>query len=329
MTMWQRQIRDEIVAVAGIWWELVRIILPVAVATEMLMRVGAIAAIAPLFRPLTDFYGLPPELALALLAGLLMGIWNAAILLFVLVPVGDLSVADVTVFSTLILFAHALPIEQRIIRRAGPGMIVSSVLRIAGGLIYAAMLHALFQATGWLSQPVAPGWQPMAESQGWPGFLAGLMQTLAMMFVILSVLTLMVAALRRIGLMALLQRGLAPILRLAGIRGAAVQLTVIGLLLGISYGGGLLIREARAGHIPPRQVLLSCLFMGFAHSIIEDTLIMVALGADAVAILAGRLIFAMAATALVAAILDRLPDQRIKGLMPGFCTTVKRPDTNA
>lgn len=296
--------------IVSIYWELVRIVAPVTIIAQILMETGVIAAISPIFRPLMAFYGLPAELAFALLAGMLVGVWNAAILLFVLVPVGDLTVADVTVFSTLILFAHALPIEQQIIRRTGVSLILTSALRIGGGLVYAALLHGLLSATGWLSQPVDPVWTPAVQSVGWIAFLTGLAQGLAMMFVILTALILLMDLLRITGLMGLLNRALAPVLGLAGIRGEALQMTAVGLFLGVSYGGGLLIREARAGHIPPRQVLLSCIFMGFAHSVIEDTLIFAALGADLWAILAGRIVFAIAATALIAAVLARLPQRR-------------------
>ena len=49
--------------------------------------------------------------------------------------------------------------------------------------------------------------------------------------------------------------------------------------------------------------------MGFAHSVIEDTLVVVALGADVSAVLAGRLVFALAATAAIAALLDGFSDR--------------------
>lgn len=294
----------------AIYWELTRIVAPVTIATQALMEVGVIAAIAPAFAPLMDFYGLPPELALALLAGMLIGIWNAGAMLFVLAPAGELSAADVTVFSSLVLFIHALPIEQQIIRRAGAGLIAPTALRVAGGLIYAALLRWLFDATGWLSEPAAPAWTPTPENTGWKAFFLGLGETLAMIFIILLALIWLLEGLKASGLMALLHKAMAPPLRLMGVRGEAVHLTTVGLFLGIAYGGGLLIREARGGRIPPRQVFLSCVFMGFAHSILEDTLVVLALGADLTSVLFGRMLFAMAATALIASAMTLFAKRR-------------------
>lgn len=109
--------------------------------------------------------------------------------------------------------------------------------------------------------------------------------------------------------MKIMMKALAPVLRLAGIKGEAEHLTAIGLFLGISYGAGLLIREARSGAVSPRQIFLSCVFMGFAHSIIEDTLLMASVGADIYTILIGRLVFAVAATATLATLVYRFSDK--------------------
>jgi hypothetical protein len=133
-----------------IYWVLARIVVPVTIVTELLSRMGVIEAVAPAFAPVMGIVGLPPELGLAWLSGLLVGIWGAVPLVFALVPVSSLSVADITVFSALLLFAHGLPIEQKIIQQAGPGMIVTSLLRVVGGLLYAFLLHKLLAATGWL-----------------------------------------------------------------------------------------------------------------------------------------------------------------------------------
>lgn len=296
-------------ATLGIYWVLVKITVPITVGTEILSRMGVIEAVAPAFAPLMDLVGLPPELGLAWLTGMLVGIWGAVPLLFTLVPVSSLSVADVTVFSALILFGHALPIEQKIIQQAGPGIIVTTTLRIAGGLLYALMLHHVLQATGWLSSPVNPAWIPIGNTPDWTEYFLSLGETMIWMLVILLALSWGLELLRVTRALDLMMTALSPVLRLAGIRGEAGHLTAVGLFLGISYGAGLLIREARSGTIPPRQIFLSCVFMGFGHSAIEDTLLVMALGADVHGVLTGRFVFAVVATAIIAALLRRVSDQ--------------------
>ncbi|MGO4314905.1 nucleoside recognition domain-containing protein [Agrobacterium tumefaciens] len=292
-----------------IYWVLVRITVPIAILTELLSRMGAIEAVAPVFAPVMNLIGLPPELGLAWLTGMLVGIWGAVPLVFTLVPVSSLSVADVTVFSALILFAHGLPIEQKIIEKAGPGVIATTLLRIGGGLLYAFLLHHFLEVTGWLSAPVNPVWTAMGATPDWADYLWGLGETMLSMLVILLVLSFGLEILRLTGVLALMMKALSPVLRLAGIRGEAEHLTAIGLFLGISYGAGLLIREAQSGAISPRQVFLSCVFMGFAHSVIEDTIVVMSLGADVYGVLVGRLVFAIVATAAIAALLHRLSDE--------------------
>ena len=291
-----------------IYWVLVRITVPISILTEVLSRLGVIKAVAPIFAPIMNLVGLPPELGLAWLTGMLVGIWGAVPLIFALVPVSSLTTADVTVFSALILFAHGLPIEQKIIQQAGPGMVATTLLRIFGGLAYAFLLHHVLQATGWLSAQVNPTWVPISATPDWLDYLKGLGETLLWMLVILLALSWGLAILKRLGVLDFVMTLASPILRLAGIRGEAGHLTAIGLLLGISYGAGLLIREAQSGKISPRQIFLACVFMGFAHSVIEDTLVVMAVGADVYGVLLGRLVFAIAATAIVATVIGKLSD---------------------
>ncbi|MEO9786932.1 MAG: nucleoside recognition domain-containing protein, partial [Aurantimonas coralicida] len=85
----------------AIYWVLARIVAPITILTEMLSRMGAIEAFAPAFGPVMHVFGLPPELGLAWLSGLLIGIWGAIPLIYVLVPAADLSVGNITVFSAL------------------------------------------------------------------------------------------------------------------------------------------------------------------------------------------------------------------------------------
>lgn len=292
-----------------IYWMLVRITVPVAIAAELLSRLGFIKAIAPVLAPVMHLVGLPPELGLAWLTGCLVGMWGAIPLLFTLVPMQSLTVADVTIFSAMILIVHGLPAEQQILRKAGPSFLVTTSLRVFGGLLYAFMLHRIYSATGWLATPVDPAWIPMSAAENWSSYLYGLTKAMASMFVVLIALTLALDVLKWTGVLALVMKILSPMFRFAGIKNEAGHLTAVGFFLGISYGAGLLVQEARTADIPPRQVFLSCLFMCFAHSIVEDTLLVLALGADVYGVLLGRVVFAVVATAGVARLLELMPDR--------------------
>lgn len=295
--------------IVEIYWELAKLIVPITILAEIASRIGLIEAIAPAFGPIMAMFGLPPELGLAWLTGILIGVLSAVPAIFVLVPVSEITTADMTVFSALLLFAHALPIEQKIIQKTGPGIIITTLLRLGGGMLYALLLHGILSATGALSGPVDPSWMPMQDTESWAGFFVSLVETMFWMFVILAILALGLDVLKHTGVLDLFMRLLAPVLNLAGIRGEAGHLTAIGLFLGVSYGGGLLIREARRGFVAPRQVFLTCVFMGFAHSVIEDTAVVMALGADVWGVLVARVVFAIAATALIAAVLRAIPDR--------------------
>ena len=94
-----------------------------------------------------------------------------------------------------------------------------------------------------------------------------------------------------------------------GIGKEATNITVIGMTLGIAYGGGLIIRESNEGKIPPKDIFFSLVLMGFLHSIIEDTLLMMLLGGSIWGFLIGRIIFAFFIVWLMVKIFSIMSEQ--------------------
>lgn len=67
----------------------------------------------------------------------------------------------------------------------------------------------------------------------------------------------------------------------------------VGLVLGIAYGAGILIKNASKGDMSPKELVITSLFLSVCHAVIEDTLLFVAVGANGFVILGTRLIFAL------------------------------------
>tara|TARA_B100000700_G_C14362706_1_gene542233 strand:+ start:42 stop:434 length:393 start_codon:yes stop_codon:yes gene_type:complete len=115
-----------------------------------------------------------------------------------------------------------------------------------------------------------------------------------------------------LGLDKLLKFLFQPLLKKLGIGKEATNITIIGMTLGIAYGGGLIIRESNNGLIPPRDVFFSLVLMGFLHSIIEDTLLMMLLGGSIWGFLIGRIIFAFFIVWLMVKIFSFLSEKSFK-----------------
>jgi spore maturation protein SpmB len=135
------------------------------------------------------------------------------------------------------------------------------------------------------------------------------LQTLAWIFVIILTLLLAIRLLKATGLTDLLTRLLAPGLRAIGLSADAAPITLIGMTLGLSYGGGLIISEARTGHLGKRDVFFSLARMSLCHSLFEDSLLLMAIGAHWSGVLVARAIFAIVVVFVLVRVVRRLPER--------------------
>lgn len=290
-------------------WVLVRVMVPVMLVVKILDDLGATSWLATALKPLMSLLGLPEALGLVWAAAMLTNIYAGLAVFYQLAPgLAPLSVAQVTVLATVILVAHSLPVEARVAQRAGMPLRTSLVLRIGGALLLGALLNQCYQLGGFLPMPAEllwepserldPGWIPWAREQG--RFL------LVVLLVIAALLALM-RLLRYLGVQALLKRGMQPWLRMMGIGPAASEVVIVGMTLGLSYGAGLLIREADSGRVPARDLFGALALLGLCHSLIEDTLLLMLIGAHPGGILGARVLFALLVVAACMHLYQRLP----------------------
>jgi len=81
------------------------------------------------------------------------------------------------------------------------------------------------------------------------------------------------------------------------------------MILGLSYGGGLIMHEVKTGRVDRRDVFYSVTFMGLSHALIEDTVLMLVLGASIFGVFWGRLLFSLAAMFLLVRLMAFVPER--------------------
>ena len=284
-----KQLFDEVIAVS---WPLFKLMVPIILIVKVLEEVGGIALLGQWLGPLMALVGLPQEMGLVWAATIATNIYGGMIVLYSFAGESNLTVAQMTVLSGLLLMAHGLPIEVRIAQLAGMRMRAAIITRMFGAFAFAWLLHVFYDQTQWLQEPAQMVWQPEPIADGLNYWLLSQLKALAMIQIIIIVLLTFLKILRVIGVEKIIQWLLHPILKLMGIGKEATTITLVGITLGLSFGGGLLIKEAHAGHVSKKDVFSSLVLLGFCHSLIEDTLLVVLLGAHLSGVLWFRLVFA-------------------------------------
>ena len=85
---------------------------------------------------------------------------------------------------------------------------------------------------------------------------------------------------------------LQPVMQRLKLSNNAAYPLLAGLFLGIVFGSGVIISFARGGSLTRRDLMLVLVFLGICHSIIEDTVVFIALGANWWVLVSARFLLA-------------------------------------
>ncbi|MFO7578156.1 MAG: nucleoside recognition domain-containing protein [Pelovirga sp.] len=287
---------------------LFKIIVPISVVTRLLQQWGVVDQFGVLLGPVMELVGLPGQMGLVWATALVTNIYGGMVVFASLAPGHDLTVAQVTVLATMILVAHALPVEARIAQKAGTRFRATALIRVCGALLLGWLLHLSYQLSGSLQQANRALWNPPAVDPTWTAWVQAELRNMLLIFLIILTLMAVLRGMQKLGISALMTRLLEPLLKLLGMSPAAAPVTIIGMTLGLSYGGGLIVQEAQSGRLDRRDLFASVTLMGLCHSIFEDTLLMMVLGAHLSGIFWGRLIFSLLAVFLLVRLIRVLPE---------------------
>jgi hypothetical protein len=288
--------RDTIKSTLGLY----KIMIPISILVKLAQYLDLISILGNVLSPVMKTIGLPGECGIIWATTMVTNIYGGMMAFYSLTAGSSLTTAQVSVLCSLMLMAHALPLELQIARKAGCRFGIMFLIRFGFGLLTGFVMFHMLHLMGWLQEPNVIQWKPDTIIN--PDLIQWFFNELKkyiMVYLVVSTLLLLMRILKKTGILDKFSEGLKPVLGILGINKDVIPMTVIGLSLGILYGGALIIKEAEEKEIPKMDVFYAFVLMGLCHSLIEDSLLMISMGAAWSMVFVFRMLFALVITLIL------------------------------
>ncbi len=268
---------------------LLKIILPISLGVRFLDYFGVLAYVAQFLNPVFAHLGLPGSTAIIFITSIFLPLYAPLAIIMSM----SVTLRELTILALMCQLAHNLPVESAIQAKTGTSFWSMSALRIIASLLVGVVLNLILPQD--MGMPLFA--QTAAEVSTSIGdvLLAwgkSSLQMALLIFAIVTTLNLMYKLLEKYNLITKLSRAIEPVLRFFGLPKSTAFLWLIGYIVGLAYGGALMMDQMSDGKVKASEASLLNYHLAISHSILEDNLLFVALGVSIWWILAVRLLMA-------------------------------------
>ena len=297
---------------ASACWILFKLMIPVSIVIRLIQEFGVLPYISGVLEPVMGIVGLPPETAIVWMSGMVVNIYGGLLSLFSIYPSlsEPLTHSQLTILLTMIIVAHTFPVEVGIAKKTGVKFWVMFLIRFLGAIAIGAILNGIYTLTGTLQNPVEMPDFLVAENLGWGEWALNELKNYGLIISVIFALVVFVRLLEVIGFMKFINKMFLPLLGWLGISERMLPLTVIGMTMGLAYGGGLIVEESKKVEVRPKDIFFSMTLMGLLHSIFEDTILIIGAGAHWTGVIVVRAIFAFAVTYIFVLLTKKVDDKK-------------------
>ena len=271
-----------------IW--LMKLMLPITLGVSILDFMGVIVIISDYTEPLFKLMGLTGEAAIVFITSALASIYAA-----IGVMAGfSFTLRDVTIMATMCLICHNLIIETKIQHKAGSSWGYIIFIRIFFGLLSGYLLNIIIPQNigGTLLMPAvaekATTWMEVFIIWG-----KTILPLVGKVLLFVSLLNILQGILKEFNLINKLLAPLKPFMYIMGLPHSTTFLWIIANTLGLAYGGLVMSKELSKGEISSKDAHLLNTSIAINHSMLEDSLLFMALGVAVWWVLIPRLILAI------------------------------------
>lgn len=270
-------------------WTILKLIVPIYILADVLFYYDVLKHISFIFKPIVSLLGLPQEAVLSIVSGLFLNLYAA---IAFAAPLG-LGAKEWTILAVFLGIAHALLVETEIMKKLGISRSFSIVLRLSVGL-FVGYLTSILPDTWFANQNLQNVPLPMKEEfhSIFAVLKNSLYASLSLSLQIIALVTTLIFFLDFIKSRQFIQHYSQKV-------NSGFSIAV-GVVLGITYGAGILISEYEKGLLGKREIFFIGTYLMICHAIIEDTLLFVIFGANPWVIVTLRVIFATLSAFLVA-----------------------------
>ncbi|MDR0605088.1 MAG: hypothetical protein LBG80_12370 [Bacteroidales bacterium] len=275
-------------------WILFKLMIPVSIIIRIIQQTDLLGYLSDILTPVMRIVGLPAEMAIVWLTAMVVNIYGGIISLFAIYPSLNepMTVSQMTVLLTMILIAHTFPIELGISQKTGIRIIVMFLIRFVSAILLGIILSRIYILFGFLQESVHVTSIFTTTETSWKAWGLNELKNYGVIIGVIFLLVAFIHLLEVTGIVKIVNKTMEPVLRWLGISNAMLPLTVVGLTLGIAYGGGLLVEEGKRKGLKAKEIFFSMTLMGLFHSIFEDTLLMLSMGGHWSGIILFRTLFA-------------------------------------
>jgi hypothetical protein len=268
---------------------LLKIILPISFIVRLLDYSGVLGVISTHVEPVFAILGLPGETAIVFLTSIFSPLYAP----IALISSMTLGVREATILSIMCLVSHNLIIESSVQAKTGSNFWMMITLRLLSSLFIAFILNIVMPHGDCAIVGTGVGTELDAElGDILLSWITGSTNVIITIIVIVTSLMILHYILEEFRLMRGISSVLSPLMKLFGLSGDSAFLWLVGNLVGLAYGGAIMVEQVEQKKLTLKDGNLLNYHLAISHSLLEDTLIFVAIGIPALWIISSRLLFA-------------------------------------
>lgn len=253
---------------------MLKMILPISLIVRLFQYWGVMDYIGMMMNGLFPLLGLPSDSSIVFLTSCFLPIYAPIALMTSM----ELTMRQATILSLMCLASHNLFVECTIAKKTGSSFGDILLLRLFASFSLAILANWLLPEDSTMFSVQRACSEQVSYSGMLNNWLISSLNLAKMLCMIVSLLMIIQALLEDYGLIKKMCTFIAPIMKIFGLSQETSFLWLVGNIVGLSYGGAIMIGMVEEGKISSYDADLVNRHLAVSHSLLEDTILFSTLG---------------------------------------------------